>query len=181
MNGAIAHLKLKNFGYHYLIEKAGKVHKLVDEEYRASHASFANRGTIGIALVGGGIGGALTKVQQSTLEKLVEDIQTRYPVQNLMGHRHVKLNLGGFSSHVDPQLPESFLKQLAERRDLKFDSSGQATRLLNQELQNREVATGLSCAFNITFNAECATYVETFLRSSDNKEYMEQMSIVGSK
>jgi len=87
---------------HYVIDEAGKVFALVDEENRAWHAGIAhwrgitdiNNASIGIEIVNGGHDFGLPEfpdVQISTLIKLCREILQRHDISpsNIVGHNEI--------------------------------------------------------------------------------------------
>tara|TARA_R110000868_G_scaffold266298_1_gene525363 strand:- start:361 stop:801 length:441 start_codon:yes stop_codon:yes gene_type:complete len=83
-----------DIGYHWVIRRNGKVEKGRAENLVGAHEPTRNRNSVGICLVGGVNEKDFTKAennftpeQWTALEKLVKDVQTRYPKTKVMGHR----------------------------------------------------------------------------------------------
>lgn len=89
-------LKQRHAGYHYFIDRAGKVYELINLKFIANHAGSTdyfgmtrwNNFSIGICLQGKSSAG-YTKTQYESLRKLIDVIYLRYPeAQNrpIVGH-----------------------------------------------------------------------------------------------
>jgi len=83
-----------DIGYHWVIRRNGKVEKGRAENLVGAHEPTRNRNSVGICFVGGVNEKDFTKAennftpeQWTALEKLVKDVQTRYPKTKVMGHR----------------------------------------------------------------------------------------------
>ncbi len=83
-----------DIGYHWVIRRNGKVEKGRAENLVGAHEPTRNRNSVGVCLVGGVSEKDFTKAennftpeQWAALEKLVKDVQTRYPKTKVMGHR----------------------------------------------------------------------------------------------
>lgn len=83
-----------DIGYHWVIRRNGKIEKGRAENLVGAHEPTRNRNSVGVCLVGGVSEKDFTKAennfapeQWTALEKLVKDVQTRYPKTKVMGHR----------------------------------------------------------------------------------------------
>lgn len=83
-----------DIGYHWVIRRNGKIEKGRAENLVGAHEPTRNRNSVGVCLVGGVSEKDFTKAennftpeQWAALEKLVKDVQTRYPKTKVMGHR----------------------------------------------------------------------------------------------
>lgn len=83
-------------GYHYVIDRDGKVAKGRDESRIGAHVANHNTGSIGICLIGGH-GASMddpfsrnfTPQQDAALRELIEDIKTRAKIKRIRGHNEV--------------------------------------------------------------------------------------------
>lgn len=89
-SGAIATLKARGLGYHYIIDRKGVITKLVDPKYKTYHAYGANTGTVGVSYVGGGKFGPVTQEQITASTALLRRIVEAHPsIKYLTGHKHI--------------------------------------------------------------------------------------------
>jgi hypothetical protein len=86
----------KTIGYHYVIDRDGKVAKGRSESVVGSHVAGHNTGSIGICLIGGHGSNEndpfeknYTPEQAGALRDLIEDIKTRTPIKAVRGHNEV--------------------------------------------------------------------------------------------
>ena len=86
------HLSLgwEGVGYQYLITKLGEVWKGRPEHYHGSHCKEQSMNTksIGICLIGDFDKKLPTEAQKNTLITLMNDIIKRYPIKDIVPHRH---------------------------------------------------------------------------------------------
>jgi len=83
-----------DIGYHWVIRRNGKVEKGRAENLVGAHEPTRNRNAVGVCMVGGVSQKDFTKPennftpeQWTSLEKLIKDIQVRYPRTKVHGHR----------------------------------------------------------------------------------------------
>lgn len=88
-------------GYHWLIDKDGKMTQLVDESIVANGVKGYNSTSIHVAYIGGidkqhpqGID-TRTPDQKAALEILLTQIHLRYPNAKIMGHRDISPDKNG--------------------------------------------------------------------------------------
>ena len=93
-------LDAKKVASHYLIDRLGKIYKLVAEDKRAWHAGVSkmpdlkdgrenvNHFSLGIELIGRP-GKTFSTKQYSALSKLTEEIISRHKIAAIMGHEHI--------------------------------------------------------------------------------------------
>lgn len=76
-------------GYHWFIEKDGKIRKGRNESDEGAHTIGYNTKSIGVCLAGNFDATIPTKEQEQSLSTLLKDIRTRYtiPVDKIMPHR----------------------------------------------------------------------------------------------
>jgi N-acetylmuramoyl-L-alanine amidase len=92
------HLDLgwRDIGYHWIIDRDGKVAPGRPETQEGSHVRGYNRKSLGICLIGGH-GSAATDAfeenfrpaQKQALIELIEDIKRRTPIKAIRGHNEV--------------------------------------------------------------------------------------------
>ena len=82
-------------GYHWLIDKDGKITQLVDENIVANGVKGYNSTSVHVAYIGGidkqhpnGID-TRTKNQKAALEILLTQLHQRYPNAEILGHRDI--------------------------------------------------------------------------------------------
>lgn len=85
---------------HYLLDRRGRLWKLVDESNKAWHAGVSklpfadddregiNAFSIGVELIGSPDSG-FTKAQYLKLAKLTKEIAERHPIRIIIGHEHI--------------------------------------------------------------------------------------------
>lgn len=81
--------------YHQVVELDGNAVRTLQDEQLGAHVALHNTGNIGISYVGGtetlNAGGApkdtRTPAQKSTLKRLVQEYQAKYPGIVVLGHR----------------------------------------------------------------------------------------------
>lgn len=83
----------KDIGYHWIIDRDGKVANGRDEMDTGAHTQGHNTGTIGICLIGGHGSNATdlfdshyTPEQDAALRKLIADIKDRHQIKKISGH-----------------------------------------------------------------------------------------------
>lgn len=85
------HLSLgwKGIGYHWFIEKNGRVVRGRAEELEGAHTKGFNKSSIGICLAGNFDLTIPTEAQTNALRLLLADVRTRYkiPLENIVPHR----------------------------------------------------------------------------------------------
>lgn len=79
----------EGFGYHWFIEKDGKLREGRKEDYHGAHTRGYNLKSIGVCLAGNFDATIPTKAQENTLKTLLVDIQTRWkiPIKKIVPHR----------------------------------------------------------------------------------------------
>jgi N-acetylmuramoyl-L-alanine amidase len=88
----------KNPGYHYLIDRNGKIHNLLDESGVANGVKGYNQNGIHISWMGG-VDANLkpvdnrTVVQKIMLKTLVKRMMKKYPKAKVCGHRDLSPDL----------------------------------------------------------------------------------------
>lgn len=90
-----------DIGYHWIVDRAGVVHKGRDESIIGSHVAGYNADTIGISYIARGADGDqngeygkyMTESQRIALEKKIADILTRYKlgIKDVSGHNQYNL------------------------------------------------------------------------------------------
>ena len=96
-------------GYHYVIDAAGKVYQLLDEEKVSNGVKGFNSVSINVAYIGGVVqeGGKLKSVdnrtpeQRASLRLLLMVLKRRYPKATIQGHRDFSPDVNG-NGIVDP-------------------------------------------------------------------------------
>ena len=108
-----------DIGYHYLVDRNGKVATGRPLERQGAHVKGRNKGTIGIALFGGHGSASddqffdnFTFEQDIALRKLIADLQKRFPtIREITGHnRYANKACPGFDV-------ESWFKQGNRRKN----------------------------------------------------------------
>ena len=79
-----------NVSAHYLIDRDGTIYRLVPETEFARHCIGFNHIAIGVENVGGTDGHPLTTAQVAANVWLIKDLQTRYPIELVIGHHESK-------------------------------------------------------------------------------------------
>lgn len=96
----------KNPGYHYLIDKDGVIHQLLDDSKVSNGVKGYNSTSINVAYIGGidssgkGIDNR-TEEQKKSLRSLLKMLHFRYPEAVIMGHRDISPDSNG-NGVVDP-------------------------------------------------------------------------------
>lgn len=75
-----------NVSAHFLVDKEGKIYRLMPENYMGRHVIGLNHCAIGIENVGGTKEAPLTEKQLKTNIKLVKYLAKKYDIQFLIGH-----------------------------------------------------------------------------------------------
>lgn len=81
----------ENFGYHWFIDKKGKVTQGRPEHYHGAHAKGYNKKSVGICLAGNFDATMPTKAQSEALGSLLRDVMGRWDLASskIFPHRHV--------------------------------------------------------------------------------------------
>ena len=81
--------KWEDIGYHYLIDKKGKIHVGRSEKFIGAHVFGHNKNSIGICLIGNFDEEKLAKNQIRTLIKFLKNKIKKFkiPIKNILGHR----------------------------------------------------------------------------------------------
>ena len=81
--------KWEDIGYHYLIDKNGKLCKGRSEKFIGAHVLGHNKNSIGICLIGNFDEESPTKKQIQTLIKFLRQKirEFKIPIKNILGHR----------------------------------------------------------------------------------------------
>ena len=100
-----------DIGYHWIIDRGGKVHAGRNARMIGAHARGHNHESIGVCLIGGlGDGDEpennFTSGQMLTLQMLVESLQLRYPGAEVVGHNELNPYKACPSFFVDDWLEE---------------------------------------------------------------------------
>jgi hypothetical protein len=113
--------KFKTIGYHYVIDRDGKVAKGRPDNVVGQHVAGHNTGSIGICLIGGHGSNEndpfeknYTPEQADALRDLIEDIKTRTPIKAVRGHNEVAAKAcPGFNVKrwLDRKAPKRALKE----------------------------------------------------------------------
>ncbi len=114
LGNSLATLRIRGLSYHYLIDSKGTVLRAVPPQKLAFHAAGANRGSIGISLVGGDSPPwSATDAQWKAATRLVGDLVKKYPqIRYVMGHGDVRDSNAGEPYNV------SFDRMIDEVRTL---------------------------------------------------------------
>ena len=78
--------KWDGIGYHYVIERKGKLANGRPEYWQGAHASGHNKNSLGVCLIGTD---KFTIEQWSILENLVRKLLIKYPSSKIIGHNEV--------------------------------------------------------------------------------------------
>jgi len=135
--------KWATIGYHFLIDKSGKIYYSRELKYAGAHTFGLNRHSIGIALFGNFDEESPTQKQIDSLNRLVEGIRKNYEIRRVLGHNQAvyELILKKFWQLKLPvinplgfQTKKDFAKFMKEitTRVLEFDSSEDTVRLLKR-------------------------------------------------
>ncbi len=81
--------KWEDIGYHYLIDKKGKIHLGRNEKFIGAHVYGHNKNSIGICLIGNFDEEPPTKKQIHILIKFLKQKikKQKIPIKNILGHR----------------------------------------------------------------------------------------------
>lgn len=81
--------KWEDIGYHWLIDKRGKLHQGRLEKFIGAHVYGHNKNSIGICLIGNFDEESPTKKQIQTLIKFLKQKTKKHkiPIKNILGHR----------------------------------------------------------------------------------------------
>lgn len=81
--------KWEDIGYHWLIDKKGKLCKGRSEKFIGAHVYGHNKNSLGVCLIGNYDEEKPTKKQIQTLIKFLKEKTKKYkiPVKNILGHR----------------------------------------------------------------------------------------------
>lgn len=96
----------KNPGYHYLVDKDGVIHQLLDDSKVSNGVKGYNSTSINVAYIGGidssgkGVDNR-TEQQKKSLRSLLKVLHSRYPDAQIMGHRDISPDTNG-NGIVDP-------------------------------------------------------------------------------
>ena len=88
----------KDIGYHYVVHLDGSIHQGRKEEAVGAHCRGHNHDSIGVCYIGGAAADGATPKdtrtpqQRAALDRLVGDLQGRYPEAGV--YRHRELNPG---------------------------------------------------------------------------------------
>jgi len=117
-------LKWSDIGYHWVIEKDGKIVAGRDEKLQGAHAIGENTQSVGICLSGNFDATLPTEAQKESLTKLLKEVQGRYniPTTEIHPHRDFsaktcygnKLGDAWASELVEPKKEETVCKPFAE-------------------------------------------------------------------
>lgn len=79
----------EDIGYHYLIEKSGKISKGRSKKYIGAHVKSHNKNSLGICLIGNLDKHIPTRKQLEKLINFLKKLSKKYkiPVENILGHR----------------------------------------------------------------------------------------------
>lgn len=104
LSGAESTLKQRGLGYHYMIDRDGKVYQYYKNTDAVNHAYGANKLTIGISLVGGG-GTKLLPIQVDACKALMLKIKNEVPsVKQFTSHKECDPR----KQKIDPEFKPSF-------------------------------------------------------------------------
>ena len=86
------HIKIRGWediGYHYLIDKKGKIYFGRSEKFIGAHVFGYNKNSIGLCLIGNFDEEKPTKKQIQTLIKFLKEKVRKFkiPIKNILGHR----------------------------------------------------------------------------------------------
>ena len=85
----------EDVGYHWIIKRDGTIESARPEDMKGAHAPAANHRSIAICLIGGsqddgkGWENNFTNEQFESLKNKITDIQDRYEITHIIGHRDV--------------------------------------------------------------------------------------------
>lgn len=94
---------------HYIIDRKGIIHELVDPKFKAFHAGKSclpntkkenvNEFSIGVELLASSKS-KVTNKQYRSLSKLIDKLRVKYPISNFYGHNHIAQPAG---RKIDPE------------------------------------------------------------------------------
>ena len=79
-----------NVSAHFLVDQDGTIYRLLPENSFARHCIGFNHISIGVENVGGTKGQPLTKAQVDANVQLVQELQSRHPIELVIGHHESK-------------------------------------------------------------------------------------------
>jgi N-acetyl-anhydromuramyl-L-alanine amidase AmpD len=122
VSGAVSALKNRGLAYHYIINKKGTVYEYAPPSRYTAHAYKANRGTIGVSLVGGGKYGPATDLQIDSIIQLCKIIKQDYPtVKSITGHKSIDPRGDRWrSAKIDPRFPGEPANGIDNKIDVKY-------------------------------------------------------------
>ena len=100
-----------NVSAHFLVDQDGAIYRLLPEDAFARHCIGFNHISIGVENVGGTKGQPLTEAQVDANVRLIQDLQTRYSIDLVIGHHES----GDFEGHP------YFVEQDPSYRSIKQD------------------------------------------------------------
>lgn len=105
--------KWEDIGYHWLIDKKGKLHQGRSEKFIGAHVLGHNKNSIGICLIGNFDEELPTKKQIQTLIKFLKEKIKKHkiPIKNILGHKEF--------SDVTKTCPGKFVNMGEIRETLK--------------------------------------------------------------
>ncbi len=78
--------KWSGIGYHYVIERKGKLVNGRPEYWKGAHASAHNKDSLGVCLIGTD---EFTIEQWSILDNLLRKLNIKYPLAKIIGHNEI--------------------------------------------------------------------------------------------
>lgn len=131
LSGAVATLKDRGLGYHYIIDKNGTVNEFVPANRYTPHAYKNNYNTVGVCFVGGGKHGPATPEQLASCIQLCKLLKQDYPsITEISGHKDVDPRNWKIDPHfkgepengIDWKIHEREMNKIAAATDLTFVS-----------------------------------------------------------
>lgn len=122
-----------DIGYHWFIEKDGKVVQGRVESKNGAHAKGYNTKSIGVCLAGNFDVTLPTTAQEESLKQLLKDIQTRYPIDKskVIPHRKVA-NKTCFGN----RLPDDWARNLLEEPTVEIQEPEVETPVAEKTLKD---------------------------------------------
>ena len=114
-------------GYHYLIEKSGKLLQGRKEDQVGAHCIGRNHDSLGICLAGNFDTQIPTNAQQLTLENLLERLEKDYPEAKVKYHRDFA------NTHCPGLLIDDYYKSNNKKMKLIMDSRNNKQFLLGND------------------------------------------------
>jgi len=99
-----------NVSAHFLVDTDGTIHRLLPEDAFARHCIGFNHISIGVENVGGTKGQPLTADQVDANVRLIQDLQTRYSIDLVIGH-HESIDFEGHPYFVERDPSYRSIKQ----------------------------------------------------------------------